>query len=72
MTESDNEPKGNAVLLWLWNHALAGWWLAAVLGVMLWIVGWERTQNRQELREQAVKIQRLALENAALKGKVTP
>ena len=72
MTESENETKGNAVLLWLWNHALAGWWLAAVLGVMLWIVGWERTQNRQELREQAVTIQRLALENAALKSKVTP
>ena len=72
MTEYDNKPKGNAVLLWFWNHALAGWWLAAILGMMLWIVGCERTQNRQALHDQAVQISRLALENAALKSKVTP
>ena len=73
MTESEkNETIAKLILKWFWNHPLTGWVLATGLAVMMFIVGWERTQNRQELREQAVKIQRLALENADLKSKVTP
>ena len=73
MTESEkNETIAKLILKWFWNHALTGWVLAAGLAVMMFIVGWERTQNRQELHDQAVQISQLALENAALKLRVTP
>ena len=79
MTETDNDTIAKLILKWFWNHPLTGWVLSTGLAVMMLITGCERTQNRNELRDlrkethnQAVKIQRLALENAALKSKVTP
>ena len=61
-----------AMLKYFWRTAPWGWWCAAVLAVMMLILGPELRDLRKETRDQAVKIQRLELENADLKSKVTP